>query len=206
MDRRAAILAQVRAAAAGLEVPPPVAPPASRTRELTNLGLIELFMKMAMAAGASVDRVADTARVPHAVTDHLSAAGRPLRVRAAPSPWLRALPWDRRPSLTVTFGRARAGDQVGVSTALAGVAETGTLVIPSGADQATGLLHLPRIHIVILPLHHIVGTIAEAWHGLAIRQEARGLGMPCTIDLVTGASGPARLHVILVGGPDTPLP
>lgn len=204
MDSKAAILNRVRAAAASMErVAPSPAPPPPRTRGLTNLGLIELFAKMAMAAGASVEQVADTARVPHAVTDRLGTLGMPPEVRAAGDPWLRTVPWGRRPSLTVSFGRARAGDQVGVSAALAGVAETGTLVIPSGSDQATGLLFLPPLQIVILPLHHIVGTFDDAWHGIAIRQQARGLGMPSAVSMVTGAEATgAMLHVILVGEPD----
>ena len=204
MDSKAAILNRVRAAAAGMErIAPSPAPPPPRTRSLTNLGLIELFAKMAVAAGASVERVADAARVPHAVTDRLGALGMPPEVRAAGDPWLRTVPWGRRPSLAISFGRARAGDQVGVSAALAGVAETGTLVIPSGSDQATGLLFLPPLQIVILPLHHIVGTFDDAWHGIAIRQQARGLGMPSAVSMVTGveATG-AMLHVILVGEPD----
>lgn len=230
MDSRSAILGRIRAAAqaggrdegrAAAEVAarlatPPVHPTPGRVKGLTALGLMELFTKMATAVGAGVERVADPARVPHAVADYLSGLGQALQVRSAPDPWLRAIPWDRRPSLSVAFGRAQAGDQVGVTTALAGVAETGTLVIPSGSDQATSLLFLPRIHIVILPLHHIVGTYEEAWHGLAIRQQARGLGMPRSVNMVTGPSrtadieqtslphahGPGRVQVILVGEPD----
>lgn len=204
MDKRAAILDRVRAATAGLDhATPPAAPHTGRTRGLTNRGLIDLFGKMAMAAGASVEQVADTARLPHAITDRLGTIGMAPQVRMSGDPWLRGMPWNRRPSLSVTFGRARAGDQVGVSAALAGVAETGTLVIPSGSDQAAGLLFLPPVQIVILPLHHIVGTLDDAWHGMAIRQQARDLGMPAAISLVTGAQ-PDRglLHVILVGEPD----
>lgn len=205
MDRRGAILDKVRAAMAGMGAVADIPPPASATTGLTSLGLIEMFGKRAVAAGASVERVADTARVPHAVADHLTVLGLPPAVRVAGDPWLRAIPWDRRPRLSLSFGRARAGDQVGVGAALAGVAETGTLVIPSGSDQAAGLLFLPPVQIVILPLHHIVGTLDDAWHGMAIRQQARGLGMPSCVCLATGA-GAGRLHIILVGEPDAAHP
>lgn len=234
MDSRSAILGRVRAAAqaggrnekaAAAAVgdrlaQPPIYPAPARVKGLTALSLIELFTKMAMMAGAGVERVADPARLPHAVADFLTGIGQTLQVRAAPDPGLRAIAWDRRPSLDVGFGPARATDQVGITTALAGIAETGTLVIPSGADCPTSLLFLPRIHIVILPLHHIVGTAEEAWHGLAIRQQARGLAMPRCVNLVTGPSrtadieqtslphahGPGRVQIILVGEPDPALP
>ncbi len=205
MDRRDAILNRVRATVAGMAVLADAPPPPSATRGLTNLGLIEMFGKRAIAAGASVERVADTARVPHAVADHLTALGMAQQARVAGDPWLRSIPWNRRPRLSLSFGRARTGDQVGVGAALAGVAETGTLVIPSGSDQAAGLLFLPPIQIVILPLHHIVGTLDDAWRGMAIRQQARGLGMPSSVCLATGA-GAGRLHVILVGEPDAAHP
>lgn len=201
MDRREMILSRVHAGTTRALPADDVPCPQSVTRGLTNLGLIELFAKRAAANGASIERVADTARVPHAVADHLTAQGMPPVARVAGSPWLRTIPWDRRPRLSLSFGRARTGDQVGVGAALAGVAETGTLVIPSGSDQAAGLLFLPPIQIVILPLHHIVGTLDDAWHGMAIRQQARGLGMPSCVCLATGA-GEGRLHVILVGEPD----
>ncbi|WP_165772229.1 LUD domain-containing protein [Niveispirillum lacus] len=205
MDSRKQILTRVCTAVAGMGPVADSRPLVSMAGGLTNLGLIEQFGKRAIAAGASVERVADTARVPHAVADHLKALGMPATVRVAGSPWLRAIPWDRRPRLTLSFGVARTGDQVGVSAALAGVAETGTLVIPSGSDQAAGLLLLPPLQIVILPLHHIVGTLDDAWHGMAIRQQARGLGMPSRVCLATGA-GDGQLHVILVGEPDAALP
>ncbi len=169
---------------------------------------VELFQRMAQAVGATVELVTDPARVPHMAADYLSNHNLPARVRVAPDPLLQSLPWDRRPMLEVAFGRATADDQTSLTTAVAGVAETGTLMLASGPDQATTLAFLPTNHVVLLPLSRLVGTYEEGWDML----RARGRGQPRTVNFVTGPSrtadieqtpqvhahGPGRLHILLL--------
>ncbi|WP_240002544.1 LutC/YkgG family protein [Oleisolibacter albus] len=176
---------------------------------------VELFQRMATLVAATVEPVAEPGRVPHAVADYLSAHNLPARVRVAPDAALQAIPWDRRPTLEVGFGPARADDPVCVTAALAGVAETGSLLLASGADHAAPLAFLPHTHLVVLSAADIVGVYEEAWDRLRRRQADRGLGMPRAVTLVTGPSrtadieqtsllhahGPGRLHIILVGPP-----
>jgi L-lactate dehydrogenase complex protein LldG len=174
----------------------------------THAEQVDLFVRMAESVAATVARVPDADAVPDAVADYLTGLNLPQQVRAAPDPELDALPWGRRPMLTVERGRAEAEDQVSLTGALAGVAETGTLVLHSGAERPTTLNFLPDTHIVVLDAGRIVGAYEDAWDRL------RALGaLPRTVNWITGPSrtgdieqkiqlgahGPRRLHIILVG-------
>ncbi len=157
---------------------------------------VDLFVQMARNAAATVDPVTHPADVPVAVSAFLDCEGLPAELVMAPDPELAALPWSEEPALHIERRAAVDGDQTSVSLAFAGIAETGTLVLLSG--------------IVVLRADRIVGAYEDAWDLL----RARGLGMPRTVNFITGPSrsadieqtvqmgahGPLRLHVVLVGG------
>ena len=175
---------------------------------------VELFAAMAAEVSATVERLAGMADVPGAVADYLAGLNLPAEVRVAPDATLDPIPWDRRPTLTVTRGRARDTDGASVTGAFAGVAETGTLMLLSGAERPTTLNFLPDTHIVVLKRGQIVGTMEDAWDRLRIAggEGAGGGALPRTVNFITGPSrtgdiemrielgahGPRRLHILLV--------
>jgi len=173
--------------------------------------LVALFVEQAEALSATVDRVASAADVPGAVAEYLARENLPARLRAAPTPALRDLPWSSRPALEVSYGASDGGDEVGMAGAFAAVAETGTLIFVSGAERPTTLNFLPDTHIVLLRRDQVVGPYEAAWD----RLRAEG-AMPRTVNFVSGPSrtadieqtillgahGPRRLHVILVDEPE----
>ena len=175
---------------------------------------VELFAAMAAEVSATVERLAGMADVPGAVADYLAGLNLPAEVRVAPDATLDPIPWDRRPTLTVTRGRARDADGASVTGAFAGVAETGTLMLLSGAERPTTLNFLPDTHIVVLKRGQIVGTMEDAWDRLRIAggEGAGGGALPRTVNFITGPSrtgdiemrielgahGPRRLHILLV--------
>jgi L-lactate dehydrogenase complex protein LldG len=136
-------------------------------------------------------------------------------IKMAPDPWLRSLPWGDAPMLAVSEGAAVGDDPVGLSPALAGIAETGTLMAISGPTSPTTLNFLPDTHIVVLGARHIVGPLEHAWASL--RRHLGGKPFPRTVnlitgpsrtadiaqELITGAHGPRRLHIIVVDDQDT---
>lgn len=152
--------------------------------------------------------------VPAAIADYLAALNLPAELLMAPHPELRAFPWETRPLLTRTEGRATGSEMVGVQHGYAGIAETGTLMLPSAPERPTTLNLLPDTAIVVLRTARIVGAYEEAWDLLrAEHVDARtGDAMPRNVMLVTGPSrsadiesvlelgahGPRRLHVVLV--------
>lgn len=175
---------------------------------------IELFTHMASEVAATVERVAAPARVPHVVADYLASHSLPAEVRLAPEARLAALGWDKRPTLSITRGRARDHDLTSVTGAFAGIAETGTLMLLSGPEHPSTLNMMPDTHIVVLYTDQIVGSYEEAWDRLRAQMAASGAGWPRTVLMVTGPSrtgdieqqiqlgahGPRRLHIVLVDG------
>jgi L-lactate dehydrogenase complex protein LldG len=172
---------------------------------------IALFTEMAREVSATVTEVASTDQVPRAIADYLKGENLPAALRLAPDPALEELPWRDQPLLQVQSGRAEPGDEVSVTQAFAGIAETGTLVLLSGSSGPTTLNFLPDNNIVVLPAESVVGRYEEAWDRLRARF---GPGvMPRTVNLITGPSrtadieqtiqlgahGPRRLHIVIVG-------
>ena len=108
-------------------------------------------------------------------------------------------------------GRAEPGDTVSLTPCLAAVAETGTLMLVSGAETPTTLNFLPDTHVVVVRAGQVVVSYEEGWDLI----RSRG-AMPRTVNLVTGPSrtgdieqriqlgahGPRRLHVVLVDPPE----
>ena len=169
--------------------------------------LVELFVEHATALSATVARVEDAAEIPGAVAEYLAGENLPAAIRAAPDPMLQALPWDARPALTVSYGRSHGADEVSLTPAFAAVAETGTLMLRSGADHPTTLNFLPDTHVVVLRASQVVGPYEEAWDQLRadgpipravnfVSGPSRTADIEQTIQL--GAHGPRRLHIILI--------
>ncbi|EWY40593.1 hypothetical protein N825_35605 [Skermanella stibiiresistens SB22] len=171
---------------------------------------VDLFVSMVTEVAGTVDRLPNLSRVPHAVADYLASQNLPAEVKVAPDPRLEAVPWDKRPTLTVTRGRAEDRDLTSVTAAFAGIAETGTLMMLSGPEHPTTLNMMPDTHIVVLRADQIVGSYEDGWD--AVR--GRNKDMPRTVNFITGPSrtgdieqtlqlgahGPRRLHILLIDG------
>jgi len=191
----------------------------ARAAALDPAGRIGLFVRMAEEVQTTVARVASDEAVPAEVARYLAAENLPAELVLAPDPALDAIPWDVRPLIAIRRGRAEPGDAVSLTACLAGVAETGTLMLVSGADTPTTLNFLPDTHIVVLRAGQVVASYEDGWD--LVRARAQGapgnspLGWPRTINLITGPSrtgdieqriqlgahGPRRLHVVLIDEP-----
>jgi L-lactate dehydrogenase complex protein LldG len=177
---------------------------------LDTAGRLALFQAEAEAAAASVVRIVEPAAIASAVALYLRAHNLAPALRLAPDPRIEAKAFAEI-GLAVETGRAQANDATGLSHALAGVAETGTLVLASGPKSPTTLNFLPDNHIVILRADDIESDYEAIWQRLRM---AYGKGtMPRAVNLITGPSrsadieqeiilgahGPRRLHILIVG-------
>jgi L-lactate dehydrogenase complex protein LldG len=170
---------------------------------------VSLFVGNVEKEFGTVARVADLDAVPGAVADYLAAQNLPGRVVMAPHAELQAIPWSARPLLEIREGRAEGSDAVSVQHGFAGIAETGTLMLPSSPQRPVTLNLLAETEVVVLRQTAIVGAYEEAWDRLRTEIGA----MPRNVMLVTGPSrsadieqalelgahGPRRLHVVLIG-------
>ena len=178
--------------------------------QLPDAEKLALFIRLAEGSSASVARVADAAAVPEAVADFLRQRNLPAAVRMGDDRRLAAMPWHAT-QIEVTRGASDGSDAVSVTHAVAGVAESGTLVMTSGTDNPTTLNFLPETAIVVVAAADVAGDYEAVWDRL---RSAHGDGaLPRTVNYVTGPSrsgdieqilllgahGPRNLHIIVVG-------
>ena len=192
----------------------------ARARTLPPRGQVELFVTMAEAASATVTRVKDARDVPAAIAGYLTRFNLPSRLVRAPDPALDALPWAEQPLLEIRRGVAEDADLVGVTTCFAAIAETGTLMLHSGAAGPTRNNFLPDTDIVVVRASQVVAANEDGWDRL--REARRGadgaLAMPRTVNFITGPSrtadieqkielgahGPRRLHLVVIDDGEAP--
>ncbi|UCE89233.1 MAG: lactate utilization protein [Pseudomonadota bacterium] len=164
------------------------------------------FLARLGASGATIEQVSRVAETGAALLRYLDAQQMPRVVVTddvisdAGFAWPAELDLQQRP--------ARDGDRVSLTGAFAAVAETGSLVLRSGARRPTTLNFLPEHHIVLLHRAAVVPHFEDAWTKL----RATGEALPRTVNIITGPSrtadveqtiamgahGPRCLHVIFV--------
>ena len=194
--------------------PKPIVP---QRGQQTGRALVDLFRKQAEAASATVVEVASADDVPAAVAEYLRGRNLPPQIRLSPDARVNALDWKSQPLLETSAGASAGHDTTSVTPVLAGVAETGTLMVHSGDATPNTLHFLPETHIAVVYADELVGTYEEGWKALRAQNggDLSNGAMPRTVSFVTGSSrsadigkillmgahGPKRLHVILVDAP-----
>ncbi len=95
--------------------------------------------------------------------------------------------------------------RVGVTGALAGIAETGSLLLTSGGGQTLKTSLLPEVHVVVLKASRILPSVAETLAMPEVRAASAGViitGPSRTADiemtLTIGVHGPGEMHVFLI--------
>ena len=186
--------------------------PASRPQvepPLPNVGqdLMASLMARMDAVQMSYERLPSDQDIAAAVVRFIQARGDDPAISGVEvSPQLQNLDWQALPQ--VQFGAARANSLYGVTTCFAAVAETGSIVMTSGADHAVTQTFLPDCHIVVLRPAQIVARPELVWpkvRELPVLPRAVNFntGPSRTGDIVQtieiGAHGPRVMHVLIVG-------
>ncbi len=174
---------------------------------LSREGLVDLFVRKTRAVGATLARVDGAADVPGEVARYLRERNLPAEVAIAPHPDLDAMDWSSG-TVSARRGRPLDGDRCGVNLAVGAVAETGTLVMASGADSPATMNFLPETHVAVVREGDILATAEDVWD----RLRSRARTPPRTVNMITGVSrtgdieqiiqtgmhGPRYLHIVLV--------
>lgn len=170
---------------------------------------VRLFMHYVEREFGTVARLPDLSAVPDAIAIYFAMHNLAPMLVAAEHPVLQSIPFEQTPLLSVRFGASGAADAVALQHGFAGIAETGTLMLPSGPARPVLNNLLPDHAIVLLQAADIVASYEDAFDML----RAEGL-MPRNVMLVTGPSrsadieqslelgahGPRRLHVLIIDG------
>ncbi|MFZ0569758.1 MAG: lactate utilization protein [Rhodomicrobium sp.] len=163
--------------------------------------LIKLFQTMLEKAGSKASRVRSLKGLPEAIAAQLRENNLPLRVRLGTDPVFDGL--RAEPGILELFsGPAEASDAVGLSYAIAGAAETGTLFLASGPDNPSTLNFLPATHVILILASDIAGSYEEGWAKL--RSIYRSFNMPRTVNLISGPSRTADIEQTIVMGAHGP--
>ena len=167
--------------------------------------LVQIFREYLEGQSASVAELASVDEVPAAIAAYLRGKNLALKLRQGDDPLWSHVPWDKEPALERTKGRAVGADTAGLSRAIAGIAETGTLVFISGPDNPTTLNYLPETHLIVVHEAAIVGAYEDMWSSLRATQDAGAAGqMPRAVNFVSGPSRTADIEQQLVMGAHGP--
>jgi L-lactate dehydrogenase complex protein LldG len=171
------------------------------------------FRALAEKMASTVDEVARFADAPAAVARYLAAQG--LAPAAVAWPALDHLDWAGA-GLAVEFrslqrGPAQGADATGITGCYCALAETGTLVLRSGARTPAATHLLPETHIALVAASRIVADMEAAF--ALMRGELGGAAamLPRALNMVSGPSrtgdieqtivlgahGPFRVHIIV---------
>lgn len=171
--------------------------------------LLARFCEESRKLASTVDEVATLRDVPPAIARYL--AEQRLPGQAVCWPEFAELDW-RAAQLDVEMRAANGDDPVGITGCSCAIAETGTLMLCSGATTPAASSLLPETHIAIVSAKRIVAVMEDGWQ--FVREESgRGQGSwPRAINfisgpsrtgdieqtMVLGAHGPYRVHIVIV--------
>jgi L-lactate dehydrogenase complex protein LldG len=174
---------------------------------------VERFMRRARDMESTVERIAGLAAIPAAVARYLEGLDLPPALAAQRShagvcwPEFAALDWVGA-GLAIEPRPTTGNDRLGITGTFCAIAETGTMIILTGADAPTATALLPDTHVAVVSAARIVDGMEDAF---ALIRRERG-AVPRAINMISGPSrtgdieqtivlgahGPFRVHVLIV--------
>ncbi len=164
---------------------------------------IAQFIEKTVAVDATVSRLVSLDDLPAALADELRNRNLPAAIRTGTDAAFER-DWG---TIERTTGPGRLDEPATLSRAHLGMAETGTLVLASGAQNPVTLTVLGETHFVVVRTQDIKAGFEDMWAEWRVRALD-----PRTINMVTGPSrsadigqtlqlgahGPVALHVFVV--------
>jgi L-lactate dehydrogenase complex protein LldG len=163
------------------------------------------FEARSLALACTLVHVSTRADIPHAVAGYLASIGAQERLKG----WseFTDLPW-RDAGLRFDVTPVTGDDEVGLTGCHAAVAETGALMLLSGATTPMATSLVPPTHIAVVRHDQVVRTLEGAWrtlrqlHATPPRSVNFIAGPSRTGDVeqttTIGVHGPRRVHLILI--------
>lgn len=176
--------------------------------------LVLRFVQRAVDMDSTVERLSDRRDIPAAVARYLDALELSPALAAQKShrgvcwPEFADLDWAGA-GLEIEAHPTAGDDRLGITGSFCAIAETGTLVVLSGAATPTATTLLPDTHVAVVRADRVVAGMEEAF---ALVRSARGR-LPRAVNLISGPSrtgdieqtialgahGPYRVHIVVLG-------
>lgn len=180
----------------------------------TGEEMVAQFRDKAVKLSCGLSELSRLDEVPGEVARVLGEVELEPLLHVSDEPELASLPWEDVPGLRTSrdMDRDALDGMAAVSACAAASAETGALVLTSGADHATAIAFLPDVHFVLLRKSQIVPGFEGIW--AAARAEGGNRNLPRAVNIiggpsrtgdieatmVMGAHGPRHVHILLVDG------
>ena len=166
--------------------------------------LADIFIAKATANLFTVERIASLQMLVPAVRALLTESDEAPDISIAAT--LSHVGWPA--GWNVNYGAGRPTEALSVTSALAGIAETGSVVLASGVGSPAGLNFLPDLHVVVLRASDILAHPEDVWR----RMETNPTAWPRAVNVISGPSrtadvggvivrpahGPKRVHLVIV--------
>lgn len=172
----------------------------------------DLFMSQIEGLSGTVEQIGSAKDAPAAIANYLKKHNLPAQIRTGSDDRLAQLDWKKASTLKVLHGPAEDNDLACLTHAVSGVAETGTVVLTSSADNPTSLNFMPDHSIVLVDGKTIDASYEDGFDRIR-KNQPKDAPLPRSINFITGPSrtadieqviyfgahGPKYLHVIVVG-------
>jgi L-lactate dehydrogenase complex protein LldG len=201
-------IARSRGASAGTAKPVPLRPALAAKDGAARLAQ---FCHLALSLGCTIVPVREMRAVPASLAHALSEQNLKGDVWLNDEPQLTALSWQEAGlSIHSERGNDDLDGVISVTGALAGLAETGAVIMQSSAVHPFAMGLLPDVHVAVLRTDQIVAGMEDIW---PLARKAGGNRLPRALSLVggpsrtgdieatlvMGAHGPRSLQILLVG-------
>jgi len=155
------------------------------------------FRERALKLSSDVIETDDRTKIPALLARYLNERKLPMAGVCWPS--LAGLPWSAA-GLEMQPRPAKDSDPVGVTGAFCAIAETGTLMMLSGAETPATTSLLPETHVAVIDPRRIVATIEDAWD--LLRREHQQ--PPRAVNFISGPSRTADIEQTVTLGAHGP--
>lgn len=142
----------------------------------------------------SIESINSIEELPAAVAIYIANNKLPMDIALQPAQIFSTLDWRA----FKIKNQANSDEQIAISLGHWAIAETGSVVINSGADSPVLLNFLPSHHILVIFEENIVTNLED------YAEKIESLNQYRTVCLITGASGTTDIEGVLVNGAHGP--
>jgi L-lactate dehydrogenase complex protein LldG len=188
----------------------PVANPVNVKTSMNLAERVEHFKKMAVMTSTQVEIFSSVAQAREFLIEKIQTSTLP--VYCEPSELISAMQWPKDINNKITNDYKQTG-QLGIMQADCAIAETGSVVVRSGAHHPTAAGFLVDTLIVLVSLKDMLLGLEDTWPIINAKQQQQGINnLPRGVNIITGPSrtadveqkvqlgahGPRQLMVILI--------